>query len=1182
MYLSKLEIFGFKSFAQKVNLTFDEGLTAIVGPNGCGKTNVVDAIRWALGEQRPTTLRSDKMEDVIFNGTKSRKPLNVAEVSITIENTKGILPTEYSEVTITRRVFRSGESEYYLNKTLCRLKDIRDLFMDTGMGSDAYSVIELKMVESILSDNSDERRRLFEESAGVTKYKYRRKEATRRLEVVRQDLTRVNDIIRGVEKAVNSLERQAQKAEKYNELVKQLQELEVELLNREYSNVVLKIEPLAQQLSVAVDEKNRLEVEVKQEEALLDVLRQESEELERQLAVTQEDLVSRQTAIHELEQHRATTQERRRSLLSNIERFEREKIDLIQQRVELEQKQSELAQSLEQLQTKTSAAEEIYLQKKTQLDEFEIQLNAKRAELKANQDQVIALMRELAELRNRENQVKARIENIRGRVGYTKEENATYRLDIEKNTELIARLTAENKQLRLAFAEAEVRTHQMEDYKQQLQDAVEQLRRQDHEVLGDVERKQARIDFLKGLVESFDGYSEGAKYLITSNEWSAKIQTTVGEAVQTEPQYRIAIETALGESAGYVVVENVQEAYAAIDFLKKNKKGKATFICLDRLPSMSNHRVLIQNAGVIGWASTLVQFDNNHERLFNFLFDETLLVNDVSSALAVVNDYPSIRCITLDGEIVTGKGVVRGGSVRQDEGGHISKKSQLEEFTADVHKLRERHERIERDLQKKSEELETVNLKKLSEEARTIEQQKTSVEIRIAQLEFEKKRAQDNIERNETETEKLAQEIELLNAELRTLTPSITALERQQAEAEQQVGAAASEVETMDALWNECSRVANEANLTVLALQSEERSIVQAKDYAASTMQSISVTFDQRTEEIFKAKEDSTSLDADLEAIAVSLTEAHQEYNDVMEQKKSFDQEFSAKRSQIHGIEMKLKDERLRQEGSLKAAHDLEIKIQELSMKAENLKIRAKEDFDFDIQPQEFLDADQYNFAVVREEAHKLKEKVHALGAVNFAAFDEYKSEKERLDFMSAQRDDLEQSEKTVMETIDEINTTAQKQFIETFELIRENFITTFKGLFDEGDECDLRLDEEQPDPLEARIEIIAKPRGKRPTSIDLLSGGEKTLTAIALLFAIYLVKPSPFCILDEVDAPLDDSNIDRFARILRKFSDNTQFVIVTHNKRTMEAANAMYGVTMEEEGISKLVSVRFNEVEKN
>ena len=612
MYLSKLEIFGFKSFAQKVNLSFDQGLTAIVGPNGCGKTNVVDAIRWVLGEQKPTTLRSDKMEDVIFNGTKSRKPLNVAEVSITIENTKGILPSEYSEVTITRRVFRSGESEYYLNKTLCRLKDIRDLFMDTGMGSDAYSVIELKMVESILSDNSDERRRLFEESAGVTKYKYRRKEAFRRLDVVRQDLTRVNDIIRGVEKAVNSLERQAQKAEKYNELVKQLQIQELDLLIRDYSSVVLKIEPLTQQLSITIDEKNRLEVEVKQEEALLDVLRQESEELERQLTATQEDLITRQTAIHELEQHRATSEERKRSLQENIERFNREKIELNQQRVELEQKHAALTLSLEQLLTKITTAEEMYRLKKTQLDDFEIQLNAQRAELKTNQEQVIVLMHELAELRNRENQVKARIENIRGRVSYTTEENVGYHRDIEKNSGLIAALTAENKQLRLSFAEAEVRTHKMEDYKQKLQDEIEQLRRQDHEVLGDVERKQARIDFLKGLVESFDGYSEGAKYLITSNEWSAKIQTTVGEAVQTEPQYRIAIETALGETAGFVVVDNVQEAYSAIDFLKKNNKGKATFICLDRLPSLTNHRVPIQNVGVIGWASSLVQFDSQH------------------------------------------------------------------------------------------------------------------------------------------------------------------------------------------------------------------------------------------------------------------------------------------------------------------------------------------------------------------------------------------------------------------------------------------------------------------------------------------------------------------------------------------------------------------------------------------
>jgi chromosome segregation protein len=1177
MYLSKLEIFGFKSFAQKVNLSFDAGMTAIVGPNGCGKTNVVDAIRWALGEQKPTTLRSDKMEDVIFNGTKSRKPLNVAEVSITIENTKGILPSEYTEVTLTRRVFRSGESEYYLNKTLCRLKDIRDLFMDTGMGSDAYSVIELKMVESILSDSSDERRRLFEESAGVTKYKHRRKEANRRLEDVRKDLTRVNDIIRGVEKAVNSLERQAQKAEKYNELVKQLETLEIDLLHRDYSSIVSLLDPLHQQLGIAVDEKNKLEVEVKQEETLLDVLRQELEELEHQLTVTQEDLTERQTAIHELEQKKTATQERRRSMESNIERFEREKVDLAQQSVELEQKQAEFTKSLEELRARIVTAEEVHQQKKSQLDEFELQLNAKRSELMSNQEQVIVLLHEVSELRNRENQVKGRIENIRGRMSHLAEEHKASQADVVKNEELIAKLGAENKQLRFAFAEAEVRANQMEDYKQKLQDEIEQLRKQDYEILGDTERKQARIDFLKGLVESFDGYSEGAKYLITSDEWSSKVQNTVGEAVQTESQYRVAIETALGEAMGYVVVENVEEAYAAMEFLKQSKKGKATFICLNRLPQIANHRAALSVDGVINWASSVVQFENKHERLFNFLLDETLIVNDVASALNVIKEYPNVRCITLDGEVVTGKGVVRGGSVRQDEGGHISKKSQLEELTVEVNRLRGRHERIESDLKKKSNDLDTVDLKKLTDEARTIEQQKTSVEIRIAQIEFEKKRAQENIERTTEESEGLEQEIATLTTELESLAPSLAELEQRQANAEQQVGAAASEVETMDALWNEYSRIANEANLAVLNLKGEERSALQSIEHAESTLQSIATTSELRASEIEQAKGEIVSLTTQLQEVDAALVELQKEYDGILEQKKTVDQDYSTKRSRMHEIELKLKDERMRQEGSLKSAYDLEMKIQELTMKSENLKTRAKEDFDIEMQLKEFPDAEQYDLAAAREEEHTLKNKIHQLGAVNFAAFDEYKSEKERLDFMSSQRDDLEQSEKTLLATIEEINTTAQKQFLDIFEQIRENFIVTFKSLFDEGDECDLRL-QEDVDPLEARIEIVAKPRGKRPTSIDLLSGGEKTLTAIALLFAIYLVKPSPFCILDEVDAPLDDTNIDRFARIIRKFSTNTQFIVVTHNKRTMEAANAMYGVTMEEEGISKLVSVRFNE----
>ena len=1017
MYLSKLEIFGFKSFAQKVNLTFDAGMTAIVGPNGCGKTNVVDAIRWALGEQRPTTLRSDKMEDVIFNGTKSRKPLNVAEVSITVENTKNILPTEYSEVTITRRVFRSGESEYYLNKNLCRLKDIRDLFMDTGMGSDVYSVIELKMVESILSDNSDERRRLFEESAGVTKYKHRRREASRRLDAVRQDLTRVNDILRGVEKAVNSLERQAQKAEKFNELTKELQTVEIELLQREYSGIMNRMEPLKLELNVAVGEKNRIEIEVHQEESLLDVLRQEIAELEIQIVRTQEELNGRQNALHELEQKKATALERCRSLAINIDRFEKEKIDLQIQTDELEKKQAELTKNLEEFRIRTAEAEELYRRKKLQLDEFEEQLNAKKGGLKTSQDQVVTLLHELSDLRNRENQVKAHRENLRGRAGYITEENEGYARDVKKNEELIVKLTSENRQLRLAFAEAEVRTHQMEDYKTKLQSDIEDFRSRNHAILSDIERKQARIDFLKGLVESFDGYSEGAKFLITSDEWSSKFQNTVGEAVTTESIYRVAVETALGEASGYIVVENIEEAYSAMDFLKRNNKGKATFICLNRLPEKTSNRPKIDRPGVIDWADHVIEYEPKLQRLFGFILDETLLVKDVATALAVVNEYPGIRCVTLDGEIVTGKGVVRGGSVRQDEGGHISKRSQLDELSLMVQQQHEQQGRIENELQKKTVELENVDLKKLVDEARTIEQQKTTVEIRIAQIEFEKKRAQENIERNSAESLRLANEAESLAAELYSLSDSIADSESRQSASEQRVGALASEVEAMESLWNEYSQTANNANLSVVNLKNEERNTLQAIEHAETTLQSIAATSEQRTSDIELARGDITSSMTQVQEMDSALSELHQEYEDFLGRKKSVDQEYSSKRANMYAIELKLKDERLRQEGSLKAAYDLEMKIQELTMKSENLKSRAQEDFRFVLEVRRYDPQDGYDINAERERQQELKKKVQALGAVNFAAFDEYKSEKERLDFMSAQLDDLEQSEKTLLST---------------------------------------------------------------------------------------------------------------------------------------------------------------------
>lgn len=1177
MYLSKIEILGFKSFAQKVDMSFDAGITSIVGPNGCGKTNVVDAIRWALGEQRPTTLRSDKMEDVIFNGTKSRKPLSMAEVSLTIENTHGILPTEYSEVVITRRVYRSGESEYYLNKTLCRLKDIRDLFMDTGMGADAYSVIELKMIETILSDKADDRRRLFEEAAGVTKYKHRRREAYRRLESVQRDLTRVSDIVREVQKAVNSLERQAHKAERYNEFAKRLHELEIHLLRREYSGIVTKIEPLREQMNVAATEKNQIDVELSQEEALLDVLRTEMREQEDRLAELQAALTDQQTTVHQLERTIATSTERRRSLSSNIERYEREKIELRERQEELGKKNEELGRRLTEIREMLAAAEEEYKKKKDEVDAFEQQLNAKRTEMKGHQDRIIVLLHEMSELRNRESQMKARIENLRGRIDFTKEENQLYAEEIEKNSTLITQLTAEDRELRRTFVDAELRVRTAEEKRDQLQSELDDLRNRDFELRNLLERKYAKLDFLKGLVENLDGVSEGARHLLASKEWSGEIEAVVGEAIEVDPRYRIALETSLGDAAGYVIIGSTARAYEAIEFLRKEEKGKATFVCLDRIPKVVTHRPFVHEPGVIGWASSLIQCKDHHRPLFQFFLDDVLIVENTQAAAQQIDRDPAIRCVTIHGAVVTGKGIVRGGSTRQDEGGHISRRTQLTELVAEIEQVEHQHRKLQDEMEKKTKEFQNIDIKQLVDEAKAIEQRTTSVEVRIAQLEFEKKRASENAQRNTAEADRLTEEITSLKSNLESIVPALQDVERQKGEAERLAGVASSELETMEALWNEYSRVANEANVKVLSLKSEERSLLQDMDHTTSMISTLAENFDQRTNDIAAAREEIERLGTELKDIEQHRALARSEYDVLLERKKVAEQEVGAKRGQVHDIELKLKDERLKHEGSLKAAHDLEFKIQELTMKAENLKTRAKEEFETDLQVESYEDAETFDLTAAREELRLLKEKIRSLGAVNFAAFDEYKSEKERMDFVNAQREDLIQSEKTLLQTIEEINTTAQQQFLETFGKIRENFITTFKGLFDEGDECDLRL-EEEVDPLEARIEIIAKPRGKRPTSIDLLSGGEKTLTAIALLFAIYLVKPSPFCILDEVDAPLDDSSIDRFTRILDKFSDRTQFIVVTHNKRTMEAANALYGVTMEEEGVSKLVSVRFHD----
>jgi chromosome segregation protein len=1178
MYLSKLEIIGFKSFAQKVSLSFDSGISAIVGPNGCGKTNIVDAIRWVLGEQRYSALRSEKMEDVIFNGTKNRKPLGMAEASLVIENNKGILPSEYTQVTIGRRVYRSGESEYLLNKVPCRLKDILDLFMDTGMGADAYSVIELKMIETILSDKTDERRRLFEEAAGVTKYKHRRKAAYRKLEAVQSDLVRVNDIVAEVQKAVSSLERQARKAEQYNAIKARLQALEIDLMEREYAQLVGRIQPLEEKLAAMTSDRDRIDVDLSQEEARFEQLRASMMEVEKRLAEAQRDVSLQMEKINKIEQHDLVAAERIKALQDNIRRYQHEREELRSEQQRLEQLVTSLEQDIAAIKSRQTEVESELERRKAEVATVTERLEAKKAELSELNQRTIALVQAIAEEQTEQDKLKGRVENLHGRAAHAAEENAAYEEELVRLAREIDEHAAEDKQLRRSFTEAEMRFYEAEKEKKNLEEKLEALRRDERDVESEIQRRTARVDFLKSLIESREGFSESVRFLATSGRWKPPAQhLTVADAVHADERYAAAIESALGEYTSLIIVDSPAEAEQAIGLLKEEQKGKAAFVCLDRLPRVNAQYALPQEPGIIGWAVDLARFDARYEPLFRYLLDRVLVVESTAAAKRIAERYTGLRCVTVDGESLTSVGVTRGGSKRLDEGGTIGKQKQIETLQQEIGAFTEKLASIRRLSETLTAELEAIQLKALADEVKTIEKEMNAVEMRMAQLEFERKRAHDIIAENKEEIGALNDEAEKLQQTLEASAPILEKLREDKSFVEHLVGRAVEERERLDAEYEERARAVTELEIQAVQIKGDLQNAENELQRSREALAGVIASLDKRETDIEAAKQDILATQAAVEQNAVQLATLRQELAMLEQRKQEVEQENVRLREEMHRIQLHIKDERRTHDDTLKAVHELELKIADLKAKVEHLKDRAFTEFEVQLElktypPEEFVD-----FAALRDEIQALREKIKSLGNINFAAFEEYTQEKERYEFLSAQRNDLLEAEKTLLATIEEINQTAQKKFLDTFEKIRQNFIETFKSLFDPGDECDLRL-EEGVDPLEANIDIIAKPRGKRPTSIHLLSGGEKTLTATALLFAIYLVKPSPFCILDEVDAPLDDANIERFTRILRKFSDNTQFIVVTHNKKTMEAANALYGVTMEEEGVSKIVTVRFNQ----
>jgi chromosome segregation protein len=1191
MYLSEIEIFGFKSFAQKTGIKFNEGITAIVGPNGCGKTNIVDAIRWCLGEQKSGMLRSDKMENVIFNGTASKKPMGMAEVSLTIHNTKGILPTEFTDLTITRRIFRSGESEYLLNKNICRLKDITNLFMDTGIGANAYSVIELKMVETILSNKAEERRTMFEEAAGVKKYKHRRRMAIRKLDEVKSDLVRVNDIVREVTRKVNSLERQARKSRRYNKLSAILKDAELEFAEREYASFKKHVNELNDSQKENLEQKIRIEGEIKKLSHQLNELKQTSVNIEKDLTEKRAEISSQTEKIYDIQNSLSVSAERKNSIVNNVEKYSNELEDL---KVQLFETQESVVNSKEEHSTIYEDIERAQQENEAlgnQITDLRTKLNEKRNVLRSKSDE---MMDRVNLITNTENELTNYVNALDERYNsISKLNNKIQDLSskVAKTVEFIDELNVEQENTSSKLRKAEETYTQKQEDKEQLEKQLDILKTKKLEQEANIKAANDKISFLQELVDNLEGFSKGTKTLVEDSTWSKKGMALLANVGHSTSKFRIAIEAALKNNLDNILLESIDDLMRGIELLKKNEIGKVSFYLPGIKPETTKGIVrklqnwkytrhvkkILSQKGVLGFASEFVETDLKWHHYFKILLEGVVVVDNLETAMSLVQDYSEFQYATLDGDYINIFGVLEAGSVPRADDTIFGRLQLLDELVKDIPDKEIDLKQIEQSIKEIELEINDIDLKDISSQGKMLVNDLANIEKQIGQFEFEQNKSNDEIDNSHDEINIITQEVNEIEHKKDNVLERLEILRREKKYAEVEFSELEQDFNEFEENYNTQIEQQNKQKLHLERLQGDRRNLINNVEQAEKNIDRTKDVIEKRVNDINTSQENISNIENKIGVKSTELSKLVKLKEIIQAEEKKIEEKHTELRMEISGLEKDQNNLRNDREVLSDKLHSTDIKLNELKLKSENLIEHIKELYSISLEYKEFDDLEDFNFEEKGQQVLELKEKIKSLGPINLLAYSEFEEEKQRQEFLLKQRDDLLDSEKDIVKTIEEINNTAQEKFIDTFEKIRGHFVEIFRGLFNPGDEADLKL-EDHVDPLEAKIEIVAKPKGKRPTSIELLSGGEKTLTAIALLFAIYLVKPSPFCILDEIDAPLDDANIDRFTKILYDFSDDTQFIVVTHNKRTMEAAETMYGVTMQDEGVSKLVSVLFNE----
>ncbi|WP_064093740.1 chromosome segregation protein SMC [Rossellomorea aquimaris] len=1181
MFLKQLEVMGFKSFAERISVDFVPGVTAVVGPNGSGKSNIIDAIRWVLGEQSAKSLRGAKMEDVIFAGSDSRKALNIAEVTLVLDNDDGALPIDYSEISVTRRVYRSGDSEYLLNKQPCRLKDIIELFMDSGLGKEAFSIISQGKVEEILNSKPEERRTIFEEAAGVLKYKTRKKKAENKLFETQENLNRVNDILYELEGQVEPLKIQASMARDYLEKKEELEKFEVALTVHDIEDLHKEWENLSKEFEEHGREELALSSRIQKKEATLTQTRDKISALDESITDLQEVLLSTSEELEKLEGRKQVLAERKRNSSSNESQLKQSIHELKSRLIQLSSEKQEATEVFAKIDQEVKDLKNVLIKKQNQLKHFNENLEDVIESLKSD---YIEKLNQQATAKNEIQYLEQQLEQQSSRSGRLEAENEKYvleRVELQKNHKvLLEELNGQKEKIDEHLFLYREEQRKLDSVKKNYENREKTL----YQAFQYLQQAKSRKEMLEEMEDDYTGFFQGVKEVLKERDGKLSgIQGAVAELITVPKQYETAMETALAASMQHIVVETEEDGRKAIAYLKKNQFGRATFLPMSVMKGKSipagQMQVLKEHPSFVGVGSDLVEYDTRYQMIISNLVGNVIITKDLKGAndIARLVQY-RFRLVTLEGDVVNPGGSMSGGTVKQKKTSLLSRKGELEEMKEKLASMETQTDQLQSQVkslkeesnfrEKKLEEMrvtgERLRLKEqdLQSQRRENELSQKNMDERLSLYDLEKKDFTSMRNKHDNRSKDLKSSLKNIETEIRELDIKIKELTEQKN----------SDRTSKDALSDDISDIK-----ASLAARNEQ--LVNSRQQVERVSQSIQETEKQKS----TLEEDLQWLQTEMKDNFSGEAQLGIKAEECGKQKVETTKLISLRReerlnlqSSVEGEELELKEMKRQYKGLANALKDEEVKINRLDVELENRLNHLREEYMLSFEAAK----EDYPLSIEVEEARKkvklVKLALEELGTVNLGSIDEYERVKERYEFLLEQKTDLTEAKDTLYQVINEMDTEMIKRFDQTFSAIQLEFEDVFKALFG-GGRAELKLTDPS-DLLHTGVDIVAQPPGKKLQNLGLMSGGERALTAIALLFSILKIRPVPFCILDEVEAALDEANVQRFSQYLKRFSHDTQFIVITHRKGTMEEAHVLYGVTMQESGVSKLVSVRLQE----